>query len=173
MISSNLGRLLYHFTGCDDSLVRDWFGKLKEQGRYEVNDAVKTKLSELFYAGCCSDEETKAQIKATFSEHSYLLDTHTAVAVKVYEDYIKATGDKTPTVIASTANPYKFGRAVYEAVGGKAVCDDEFDLISHLEQETGTKMPAPLAATRNKQVRFTGSVEKQDMGETVLGFLGK
>ncbi len=176
LISSNLERLLYHFTDCDDSLIRDWFGKLKEQGRYEVNDAVKAKLSELFYAGCCSDEETKAQIKATFDEHSYLIDTHTAVAVKVYEDYLNATGDKTPVVIASTANPYKFGRAVYEAVDGKTVCEgalDEFELISHLEQQTSTKMPEPLAATKNKQARFTGSVEKHDMGDTVLKFLGK
>ena len=38
---------------------------------------------------------------------------------KVYEDYKKSTGDTTKTVIASTANPYKFSGAVYEAIGGR------------------------------------------------------
>lgn len=171
LISSNLERLLYHLTGENDAVIRDWFGKLKETGRYEVSDDVKAKISELFYAGCCSDDETKAEIKSTFEKYSYLLDTHTAVAAKVYEDYKKATGDETKTVIASTANPYKFSAAVYEAIGGNIDTDDEFEIIDRLEKATSTKMPAPLAATRTKAVRFTGSVEKQDMSEVVLGFL--
>ena len=81
-------------------------------------------------------------------------DTHTAVAVKVYEDYKKATGDDTKTVIASTANPYKFSGAVYEAIGGTPV-EDEWKNIAELEAKTGTKMPAPLAATKNKEIRLT------------------
>lgn len=171
LISSNLERLLYHLTGENDALINEWFGALKTSGRYEVNDDVKKRLSELFWAGCCSDEETKSQIHKTFTEEHYLLDTHSAVAVKVYEDYRAKTGDTTKTIIASTANPYKFGRAVYDAVGGKAETEDEFELISHLEKETGTKMPAPLAATKDKAVRFTNTVEKQEMGKAVLDFL--
>ncbi len=171
LISSNLERLLYHLTGGNDKLINEWFGALKTSGRYEVNDEVKKQLSGLFWAGCCSDEETKAQIHKTFTEEKYLLDTHSAVAVKVYEDYRAKTGDTAKTIIASTANPYKFGRAVYSAVGGNSETEDEFELISHLEQETGTKMPAPLAATKDKAVRFTNTVEKQDMGKVVLDFL--
>ena len=102
-----------------------------------------------------------------------MLDTHSAVAVKVYDDYKAKTGDDTKTIIASTANPYKFGRAVYDAVNGGKQPDDEFELISLLEKETDTKMPAPLAATKNKAVRFTGVVDKQDMGKVVLDFLNK
>ena len=171
LISSNLERLLYHLTGGNDKLINEWFGKLKESGRYEVNEDVKKQLSELFYAGCCNDEETKSEIHKTFEGEHYLLDTHTAVAVKVYDDYKRKTGDTTKTIIASTANPYKFGRAVYDAVDGKSPCEDEFELISHLEAETGTKMPAPLAATKNKAIRFTGCAEKQEMGKVVLDFL--
>lgn len=171
LISSNLERLLYHLTDGNDKLINEWFGELKETGRYEVSEDVKKQLSELFYAGCCNDEETKSEICKTFESEHYLLDTHTAVAVKVYGDYKRKTGDNTKTIIASTANPYKFGRAVYDAVGGKFSCEDEFELISHLEQETETQMPAPLAATQNKSIRFTGSVEKQEMGNVVLDFL--
>ncbi len=171
LISSNLERLLYHLTDRNDKLISEWFGKLKTDGRYEVNDKVKGMLGELFFAGCCSDEETKAQISKTFNEEHYLLDTHSAVAVKVYEDYRAKTGDASKTIIASTANPYKFGRAVFSAVGGDASIGDEFELIEQLEKKTGTRMPAPLAATKNKEVRFTGSVEKQEMSKVVLDFL--
>ncbi len=171
LISSNLERLLYHLSGDNDAAINEWFGKLKTDGRYEISSDVKSKVSELFYAGCCNDSETKETIKETFDKYSYLLDTHTAVAVKVYEDYRKNTGDTTKTVIASTANPYKFSGAVYEAVGGVVDTDDEFEIIERLEKLTNTKMPAPLAATKNKEIRFTGSVEKQEMPDVVLDFL--
>lgn len=171
LISSNLERLLYHLSGEDDAAVNEWFGKLKTDGRYEVSSDVKSKVSELFYAGCCNDSETKETIKKTFDNYSYLLDTHTAVAVKVYEDYRANTGDETKTIIASTANPYKFSGAVYEAVGGTIDTEDEFEIIERLEKMTNTKMPAPLAATKDKDIRFTGSVEKQEMPAVVLDFL--
>lgn len=171
LISSNLERLLYHLSGENDAVINEWFGKLKTDGRYEVSADVKAKISELFYAGCCDDNATKFTIKDTFEKYSYLLDTHTAVAVKVYEDYRKATGDTTKTIIASTANPYKFSGAVYEAVGGTVDTEDEFEIISRLEKLTNTKMPAPLAATKDKQIRFTGSVEKQEMPGVVTDFL--
>ena len=170
LISSNLERLLYHLSGDNDAVINDWFGKLKTDGRYEISADVKAKIADLFWAGCCNDDETKAEIKSTFENYNYLLDTHTAVAVKVYEDYKKATGDETKTVIASTANPYKFSGAVYEAVGGK-VSEDEWQTIADLEAKTGTKMPAPLAATKNKEIRFTGCVEKQEMPAVVCDFL--
>lgn len=171
LISSNLERLLYHLSGDNDAVINDWFGKLKTDGRYEISADVKAKISELFYAGCCDDEATKSTIKEAFDKYSYLLDTHTAVAVKVYEDYRKATGDETKTVIASTANPYKFSGAVYEAVGGVIDTEDEFEIIDRLEKMTNTRMPAPLAATKDKEIRFTGSVEKQDMPGVVTDFL--
>ncbi len=171
LISSNLERLLYHFTDGDDSVIRGWFGALKETGRYEVTGDVKARIKGLFWAGCCSDEETKAQIKKTFDKHSYLLDTHTAVAVNVYEKYRAETGDDTPVLIASTANPYKFSGAVYDALGGKIDTDDEFEIIDRLEELTGTVIPKPLADTKNKSVRFNGSVEKQEMSKAVLDFL--
>ena len=171
LISSNLERLLYHLTGGNDKQIADWFGKLSKDGKYEVTADVKSKLGELFYAGYCDDAATKDAIKRAFDEYSYLMDTHTGVAYKVYNDYKAKTGDTTKTIIASTANPYKFGKAVYEAVGGNTDGLDEFTIIDRLEELTGTKMPAPLAATKTKTVRFTGSVEKSGMPKVVLDFL--
>ncbi|MBS7398086.1 MAG: threonine synthase, partial [Ruminiclostridium sp.] len=173
LISSNLERLLYHLTGEDDKLINEWFTLLKNEGRYEVNDSVKTAIKENFYAGCCNDDDTKAAIKEVFDEYSYLMDTHTAVAYKVYEDYKKNTGDTTKTLIASTANPYKFGFAVYDALGGETAGVDEFELISKLEKLTNTTCPRALSDTKNKAVRFTGSIKPENMAAAVLDFINK
>ncbi len=173
LISSNLERLLYHLTDGNDKQIAEWFGKLAKEGKYEVTADVKAKINDLFYGGFCDDAATKDAIKQAFDEYSYLMDTHTAVAYKVYHDYKDATGDQTKTVIASTANPYKFGKAVYEAVGGDTAGLDEFAIIEKLEEHTGTKMPAPLAATKTKPIRFNGSVEKSAMSGAVLDFLKK
>ena len=173
LISSNLERLLYHLTDGDDKTISEWFGKLSKEGKYSVTPEVLAKIKADFYAGCCNDTETKAAIKEVFEEYSYLMDTHTAVAYKVYKDYKAETGDNTKTIVASTANPYKFGKAVYEALGQNPEGLDEFTIIEKLEAYTGTKMPAPLAATKDKKVRFSGSVEKQEMSDVVLNFLNK
>lgn len=173
LISSNLERLLYHLTDGDDKTISEWFGKLAKEGKYSVTPEVLGKIKADFYAGCCNDTETKAAIKEVFEEYSYLMDTHTAVAYKVYKDYKAETGDDTKTIVASTANPYKFGKAVYEALGQNPEGMDEFTIIEKLEAYTGTKMPAPLAATKDKKVRFSGSVGKLDMSDVVLNFLTK
>ena len=166
LISSNLERLLYIMTG-DDAKIREWFGKLSKEGRYEVDEAVKAQLETDFAAGCCDDERTKATIKEIYDKYSYTLDTHTAVAVAVYEDYRKATGDKTRTVIASTASPYKFGTAVLEALEGKAP-EDEFEKVDRINALSGYEIPTSLAALRTKKIRFTGAIDRADMKEFVL-----
>lgn len=167
LISSNLERLLYHICGENDAQIREWFGKLAAEGRYEVSDEVKAVLNDEFYAGCCTDEETKAVIKEYFDKYSYTCDTHTAVAVKVYEDYVKATGDKTKTVIASTASPYKFSGSVLSALGEDCGCD-EFALVDELAKTSGMTVPASLAALKDKEIRFTEVIEKSEMKDFVF-----
>ncbi len=174
LVSSNLERLLWHLSGKDDAVIRDLMAQLAANGRYEVSPAVKAGVQELLVAGCCDDEETAATIRDVFAAHHYLLDTHTAVAVKVYRDYRAKTGDTTPTVIASTANPYKFSASVLTALGGAREELDEFGKVEALHTLTGCEIPAPLASLRGKPVRFTGSCErdKASMKAVVFGMLG-
>lgn len=167
LISSNLERLLYMLCGEDDAQIREWFGKLASEGRYEVSDAVKKKLLDEFAAGCCTDEETKATIKRIFDKYSYVCDTHTAVAVKVYEDYIAETGDDVKTIIASTASPYKFSGSVLSAVGENTDAE-EFELVGRLSEISGLKVPASLAELKDKQVRFDRVIAKDEMKDFVF-----
>lgn len=173
LISSNLERLLYHLCGGDDATINEWFTSLKENGRYEVTPDVLEKIKTDFCAGFTNDAETKDTIKRMFDEHGYLLDTHTAVAVKVYEDYLKNTGDKTVTLIASTANPYKFSASVLDALGESDKNLDEFDLVEKLHEVSGMKVPESLAELKTKEIRFTQSIEKDSMKEFVVKTLAE
>jgi threonine synthase len=172
LISSNLERLLYLMTGRDDAVIRDWFGKLSSEGKYEVTDDVKAKLSEEFWGGFCDDEETKATIHSIYEKYSYTCDTHTAVAVKVYNDYKAQTGDTTKTVIASTASPYKFSAAVLEAVSGGKSDLDEYAMIDKLAELSKMPVPAALADLKTKPERFSDVIEKADQKDYVLRTLG-
>lgn len=173
LISSNLERLLFMLADYDDAVINDWFGRLKTDGRYTISDDVREKLQSVFEAGCCNDEGTKETIAKYFSEKNYLCDTHTAVAVRVYDEYRERTGDTTPAVIASTASPFKFSKAVLGAVkDGKIESADEFGMVDELERFTGCKAPAQLSALKGKTPRFTAVCEKSEMVNEVLGMLG-
>ena len=172
LISSNLERLLYIMTGQNDAQIREWFGSLSSVGKYEVSDAIKAKLKEDFAAGFCDDEETKATIKKIYDKYSYTLDTHSAVAVKVYEDYKAATGDTTKTVIASTASPYKFSASVLEAMEGKVSELDEYAMVDRLAELSGYEIPSSLAALKTKEIRFSNVISKEEQKAYVLKELG-
>ncbi|MDE6833490.1 MAG: threonine synthase [Ruminococcus sp.] len=172
LISSNLERLLYILTDGNDELIKEWFGKLATEGRYEVTDDIKAKIREEFFAGCCDDTQTKQTIHEIYEKYSYTCDTHTAVAVKVYNDYKAQTGDTTKTVIASTASPYKFSKAVLEAVQNGESDLDEYDMIDKLAELSKMPIPSALADLRNKPERFNDVISKEEQKKYVLEKLG-
>lgn len=171
LISSNLERLLFALSGEDDGQVREWYSSLAQTGRFAVSGEVKEKLQAEFYGGFCTDEETKAEIQAVFDTYSYLCDPHTAVAVKVYGDYRKETGDERRTIIASTANPYKFAPSVLSAVEAGAA-GDEYEQVQRLFEISGMEVPVPLATLKDKPVRFEGSIPREGIRQEVVGMLG-
>lgn len=172
LISSNLERLLYGLSGRDDAAVRQWFSALAAEGRYQVGDEVKKALKEDFWGGFCGDEATRETIGRTFETYGYVCDPHTAVAVKVYEDYLRATGDRRKTIIASTASPYKFGASVLAAITSEPVPASPFEQAALLQRLTGLPAPASLMALQSKEIRFKGSIKKDEMVEAVKGMLG-
>ncbi len=171
LISSNLERLLYHLSGENDETIRQWMSLLSAEGKYTVTPDVKAQIGELFDAGCCDDKQTAETIAKTYKD-GYLLDTHTAVAVKVYDDYVKATGDSKETIIASTANPYKFSAAVLGAISQVPENADEFMQVDLLKSVSGEPCPPQLATLKGKAPRFTDCCNKEDMVDKVYEMLG-
>ena len=172
LISSNLERLLYHLSGRDDAKIAGYMAELSKTGEYTVDAPLLSAIHDNFCAGSLNDEETEAVIARVFAEKGYLCDTHTAVAVGVYDRYVEETGDRKPAVIASTASPFKFSKAVLSAVAPDVVSGEEADLVRVLSEKTGWPIPAPLAALAGKPVRFSGSCTASTMEQTVLSALG-
>ncbi len=71
-----------------------------------MDDEILQRIQSIFWAGFADDDQTQATIRQVWQQDAYLMDTHTAVAMHVYEDYLHQTGDNTVTVIASTASPF-------------------------------------------------------------------
>ncbi|MDY3929685.1 MAG: threonine synthase [Clostridia bacterium] len=173
LISSNLERFLYDISDRDDTLISSLMKQLNEKGSYEVDSAMKSKISELFYAGYCDDEQTRKAIKACREEFGYVIDPHTAVAKVVHDEYISKTGDITKTVIASTASPFKFNQSVLIALGGCEMVagKDEFTLLDILSEKSGMSIPSSLAELKNKNRAFDLVCDKEQMQQVVSDFL--
>ena len=169
LISSNLERLLYHLSGGNGEEVRELMNRLESEKVYSVSDSIRDGLSD-FYGGYADQKDTNETIGRMYRENGYLMDTHTAVAYKVYEDYRKATGDETVTVIASTASAFKFAESVADAIGVQAETDC-FGLLEVLSEQTGVKIPRGLQNLDKKEIRHSGVIEVADMSDTVEGLL--
>jgi len=171
LISSNLERLLFHLSGDNSEETKALFSSLSQNGEYTVSTEMLEKIQKVFAAGCCDDSETKQTIGNTFRENGYLCDPHTGVAINVYNAYREKTGDTTPTVIVSTASPYKFSPAVLEGLGENIVTDDEFEKMAALDSISGVPAPAKLTSLWGASPRFTDICEKEDMQNVVFSML--
>ena len=169
LVSSNLERLLFLLSH-DETLVASLMKRLAEDGAYEVPETMLAQLRSLFWAGCCDDAATKRTIGEVWHEHRYLCDTHTAVAWNVAQQYKKAVPDHAPVVVLSTASPYKFPAAVLEGIG-EAADGDEFSVMERLEQLTGVPIPENLRGLRERAVRHTAVIDKEQMLPFILSSL--
>lgn len=167
LISSNLERLLFDLAGKNSIEVSRLMAQLREDGEYQIGDAMALRLKELFYANFADDYKTKATIAAVYRQYGYLLDPHTAVAKCVCDMYQEASGEESPLVIVSTANPFKFVQDVYSALAGREE-DHAFTAAYKLADMTGQPIPKQILALENAEKRFTQSVHKDDMGQAVL-----
>ncbi len=170
LISSNLERLLYLLSGGDDKLVAGYMKELSDTGCYQVSEEMRKKIQSVFVGGFSSEAETEATIGKMMDEHKYLIDTHTAVAFHVLEQYRKETGDQTKTVVASTASPFKFCDAVLDALNVTEKATGTA-LLDQLADVSGMPAPQPLATLKDKKVRFTSWTEKEQMRTVVTDFL--
>ncbi|MBO5260838.1 MAG: threonine synthase [Coprococcus sp.] len=171
LISSNLERLIYKIAGNDAAKNTELMKQLSTDGVYTITEDMKEKLSE-FYGGYSTEAETAATIKKIYESDGYIIDTHTAVAATVYDKYVAETGDKTPTVIASTASPYKFTRSVMNAIDPSYDVKGDFELVDELERLSGVKVPQAIEDIRSAKVLHDTVCDKEDMLTVVKQFLG-
>ena len=172
LISSNLERMIYRIAGNDAKQCAKFMAALTKDGEYVITDAMKAELSE-FFGAFGSEEETAVKIKEVYDKEGYVMDTHTAVAAVAYDKYKAATGDdKTPTVIASTASPYKFTRSVMDAIDPAYDAENDFELVDELNKVSKTAIPKAIEEIRTAPVLHDTVCETAAMEDEVKKILG-
>jgi len=171
LISSNLERLIYLIAGSDADKNRGMMESLSATGKYSIDEDMKKKLED-FEGGFASEAEVAETIRRVYEKTGYVMDTHTAVASTVYENYRKTSADGTPTVIVSTASPFKFTRSVMEAVAGSVEGKSDFELIDKLSQIANVSIPNAIEEIRTAEVLHDTVCDKEDMKNQVKKFLG-
>lgn len=165
LISSNLERLLYYTAGPE--LTSSWMKHLQKDGQYTVDNGTLHAITSLFSGYYADETETETAIRNTYDEHAYLIDTHTAVGISCAGKYRDDTGDSALTVVASTANPYKFAGSVYRAL---TFCKpyEDYEALEQLFTLTGTRIPVPLCGLNERRVRFPEVIRNSDIPAAVL-----
>lgn len=161
LISSNLERLLYHLSGQNGEEIQELMESLEKNKKYTVSPKINYALDD-FYGGHADVARTNETIGRMYKKHGYLMDTHTAVAYRVYEDYVAYTGDKTPTLLASTASAYKFADSVTESIGLEKGANG-FESVKKLHEETKVRVPAGLKDLERKEIRHKGVLDVEEM----------
>ena len=172
LISSNLERLIFELYDRNSKETKEKMDQLKQNGKYEISSTAFENLEKDFFAGYADEEECAQTIANVFDEYGYVIDPHTAVAVKVMEEFRQFTDNKLPTVVLSTASPYKFPQSILSAITGKKV-GDAFKASFELEKETAAPIPEQILSLKNKEKRFTKVIDKNDAFNEVLKFIEK
>ena len=171
LISSNLERLLFEISGRDAKLTAKRMAALKNDGRYEITEEERAKISQVFDGGFANEEDCVEAMYDVFTDTGYTMDTHTGCAMKVAVDWFeKNKKDETKMVIVSTANPYKFPQDVLYAVTGNDV-KDSFKGIKRLHAATAMAVPKCLKELRDKPVRFNKTADRKSLFDEVLEFI--
>lgn len=173
LISSNLERFLFEITGHNGGKIRDWFEELKTKGYFKIDEVTLEKLQEIMVGNYATEKETLSTISEVYFNNKYLMDTHTAVGVKVSADYVEEEKDEHLAVAVSTANPYKFNSSVLEALKGKEEVSkkDEFEILDELDKLTGIEIHPGLKYLDKKQVRHKQSCHKENIREQIKSIL--
>ena len=171
LISSNLERLIYHIAGDDAAKNAELMESLKTSGKYQITPEMKAKLDS-FYGNYASEAETCQTIKKVYEDTGYIIDTHTGVASNVFGKYKADTNDDKTTVIASTASPFKFTRAVMGAIDASYEKEEDFVLVDKLSELGKVAVPNAIEEIRSAAIRHDTVVEVPEMCAEVKRFLG-
>lgn len=168
LISSNLERLIYKLSGNNAAKNAEFMKELVNTGKYSIDETMRTALGD-FEAGFATEEDTLSTIKYVFEKTGYVIDTHTAVAVFVANEYRNKNISENKILVASTASPFKFAGSVLKALEGEKAetFASEWDKIAELEKLSDNKLPKVALEIKNAEVRHKEVCGKNEMKQVV------
>ena len=133
-ISSNFERYLYDLAENSTEKLQSWMDTFDRKGKLTIEDDYLKKAKADFVSARVDDKEILEMIRRFYHENRYLLDPHTAVAVRAVEK----NNIQTPVIYLASAHPAKFGKAVWEALGKGPELPSELATLENLETRSKT-----------------------------------
>jgi len=161
--SSNVERVLFDMFGA--KRTKELMDQLTTQNYYELTDDEHNLIQSVFLATSSTDEEAK-EIIAKYLEKNYVLDPHTATAIKVF---LEKNDNLLPFVAYSTAEWTKFSVTIAEAWGFKVKSDKE--ALEIISSKFDVKIPYIISDLFKKDIMHLKIVEKMDIMPEMLNFL--
>ena len=112
-VASNFERLLFDLLNKDSNKVCKLMNNLAEKGSFNVDKKIIKEILKDFDSGALTDKDTVTTIDHFYHSREVILCPHSAIGVKVAQDFVNA-GE---TVISlGTAHPAKFKGTVESAL---------------------------------------------------------
>jgi len=161
--SSNVERVLFDKFGAERTA--ELMKSLEENGKYTLTKNELEKIKEDFIATSCSDEEGFEYIRE-YAKKGYIMDTHTATAIKGY----KTLDSKNIQVAYSTAEWTKFAPSLYRAlIEDKKVSD--LEALNEINKKYNVPIPKMVKELFEKEISQTTVVKKDEIEKTIVEFL--
>jgi len=176
--SSNVERVLFDKFGEERTI--ELMNSLEKNGYFELSDAEKEKIQEDFIADFATDGECEEIIAKYAKNHNYIMDAHTATAVKAYE-YLTRKGEiKNKVVAYSTAEWTKFAPSVYVALTKEDINREiaeleektlsDKDAIAYIEAHYNVSAPDVIRELFEKDINET-VINKDEIKDKIVEFI--
>jgi len=146
LISSNLERFLAEVSKHNFLKVQNWYLELQQRGRFKIDATTLKEIHAIMWGYWTSESQTLSTIREVFEREHYLLDPHTAVGYHALTQYWGEVDERVPVLVCSTASPFKFNGAIYQALFEEMPPENEFDAVKRIVQATGLQPHRALAS---------------------------
>ena len=113
MVSSNFERLLFDVQSRDGQAVQDLMTRFQKTGSINIDENSWQWVRQLFDSCPTDDQQTCTTIRQVFEHSNYLVDPHTATAIRAVE--VLSAAEQGPVVTLATAHPVKFPESAIKA----------------------------------------------------------
>ncbi len=167
LISSNVERVLFDKFG--SKRCKELIDDLKNKKFYKLTSDELKRLREDFDAVYSDDNFAKKTIKK-YADKNYIMDPHTATTIKAYETL---SFENIPSIACSTAQWTKFATTMANSINNDKKMNNDLRALKEFSNILHVEIPQCISALFEKKILHDKVVDKQDIEEEILNFLGE
>lgn len=161
--SSNVERILFDKFGANRT--KELMDSLTNNHYFKLNSDELKEIQEDFDASFATDDEC-SKIIGEYAKKKYLMDTHTATAIKTLNELKK---EKLKAIIYSTAEWTKFSPAVSKALGKEEKEDTE--ALKSISNSLKIPIPDMINSLFTKDIKHKIVVKKEEIKNEIIKFI--